>query len=323
VLLLTSDQTVDRQTVADAGIHACLSKPLRHSELYDALVDVLGVGSEPADTPTSAPATGSPAGAGVRVLVVEDNQVNQLVATGLLESLGCTVDVAADGAEAVERLTRPHEYAAVLMDCRMPRLDGFDATREIRRKEGPGSRVPVIALTASALEGERERCLAAGMDDYLTKPVDAADLERVIRQWARPADVGADASIAPAVVPPGGTDDDVLDPERVEMLDELRKDGVSFFERTAASFMGRVGGQVVAIRDAAAQDSAMSLLTAAHQLKGSALNLGLPRVAEAAARLEALGVAGTTTGAEPLVDELTREVEVAVAALQRATAGRR
>jgi HPt (histidine-containing phosphotransfer) domain-containing protein len=112
----------------------------------------------------------------------------------------------------------------------------------------------------------------------------------------------------------------VLDPDRIAMLDELRKDGVSFFERTAASFMGRVGNQLVAIREAVDRRNAMSLLTSAHQLKGSALNLGLPRVAAAAQQLESLGIAGTTEGSEPLLRELTAEVEIAVAALQRATA---
>jgi two-component system sensor histidine kinase/response regulator len=251
--------------------------------------------------------------------VVEDNPVNQLVATGLLESLGCTVDVAGDGVEAVERLTRPHEYAAVLMDCRMPRLDGFDATRQVRNSEPVGRRVPIIAMTASVLEGERERCLAAGMDDYLTKPVDAAELERVVRQWVQPAAVRPTVAMPAPERAPWSSETDVLDPERIEMLDELRKDGVSFFERTAASFMGRVGNQLMAIRDAVDRDNAMSLLTSAHQLKGSALNLGLPRVARAAARLETLGIDGQTNGAGPILTELTHEVEVAVAALQRAT----
>ncbi len=136
------------------------------------------------------------------MLVVEDNQVNQLVATGLLESLGCSVDLADDGVEAVERLTRTHGYDVVLMDCRMPSLDGFDATREIRAHEPDGRRVPIIAMTASALEGERERCLAAGMDDYLTKPIDAGELERVVREWAHaPA---ASARAGPRAAGTGG-----------------------------------------------------------------------------------------------------------------------
>jgi PAS domain S-box-containing protein len=313
LLLLSSDHSVSGRELEDAGIETSLSKPVRHAELRSALLVALG---RPAEAP--APASASRPGLqGLHVLVVEDNQVNQLVAVGLLESLGCEVDVAADGVEAVALLTGPHDYAAVLMDCRMPRLDGFDATRQVRRHEGDGQRVPIIAMTASALEGERERCLAAGMDDYLTKPVDAGELERVVAAWTRHTD-GLVAEPTPAPPAPA-QEDDVLDEARIEMLDGLVKDGVSFFERTAASFMGRVGNQLMTIRDAVTRDNAMSLLTSAHQLKGSALNLGLPRVARVAQQLESLGIDGHTTGAAPLLAELTHEVEVAVSALQHAT----
>ena len=317
MLLLTSDQSVTRQEIEDAGISAALNKPVRHAELRAALLTMLGgVATAPAPLAEAAP------GLGVRVLVVEDNRVNQLVATGMLENLGCSVDVVDDGIAAVERLTAPHDYAVVLMDCRMPLLDGFDATRRVREQEPPGRRVPIVAMTASALEGERERCLAAGMDDYLTKPVDPAELARALETWARvPAEPAPEPPVDP-VPPPRTADLGVLDPDRIAILDELRKDGVSFFERTAASFMGRVGNQLVAIREAVDRQNAMSLLTSAHQLKGSALNLGLPRVAAAAQALESLGIAGTTEGSEPLLRDLTAEVEIAVAALQRATTRR-
>ena len=318
MLLLTSDQTVTREEVENAGVHASLSKPVRHGELRGALQALLGeTTTRPAPAPTGGP------GLRVRVLVVEDNEINQLVAAGLLENLGCTVDVASDGVEAVQLLSRPHEYGVVLMDCRMPRLDGFDATRRIRRQEPVGRRVPIIAMTASAMAGERERCLDAGMDDYLTKPIDTGELERAIREWA-PADGDPPSDPSECDGPRlGEAAAGVLDAERITMLAGLRKDGVSFFERTAASFLGRVGDQLLAIRDAVDRADAMALLTSAHQLKGSALNLGLPRVADAAARLEALGIAGSTTGAEPLFTAVTDEVEVAVAALQQATAGDR
>ncbi|MBB3045307.1 response regulator [Nocardioides soli] len=314
-MLLLSSEQVSRQRVADAGIRTCLSKPVRHLELQDALLAVLAPRPHP-----SSGERGAAAGAdlGLRVLVVEDNAVNQLVATGLLEHLGCTVDVADDGAAAVDRLTGEHGYAAVLMDCRMPTLDGFDATRRIRAREPAGQRVPIIAMTASALEGERERCLEAGMDDYLTKPVDVAEVERALRTWAGlppAAPIVPCPSSVEAVAPPG-----VLDPERVEVLAALVKDGTSFFERTAASFMGRVGGQVLAIRGAVERADADALLTSAHQLKGSALNLGLPRVAAIAERLETLGHAGRTDDTAQLLDELTAEVDLAVSALQQATA---
>jgi len=314
LLLLTSDQTVSRQEAETAGIQATLNKPVRHGELRAALLDLL------ANTHfETGPESPSEPRLGVRVLVVEDNEVNLLVASGLLESLGCSVDVACDGVEAVRLLGRPHEYAAVLMDCRMPRLDGYDATREVRRSEPPDRRVPIIAMTASAMEGERERCLAAGMDDFLSKPVDSRELERVVREWVLPAATEAE----PATAGSGDRDAEigraVLDAARVAVLTELRKDGVTFFERAAASFLGRVGDQLLAIRDAVSRDDAMALLTTAHQLKGSALNLGLERVADVAAELETLGIEAHTTGAPELLRQLTVEVETAVAALQRAT----
>src|SRR6478735_6113328 len=270
-LLLLSSEQVPRQQIADAGIRSSLSKPVRQVELHDALLALLA--PRPLATVRDRGRGTGPA-LGIRVLVVEDNPVNQMVATGLLENLGCSVDVADDGVAAVERLTGPHGYAVVLMDCRMPRLDGFDATRQIRAQEPPGQRVPIVAMTASALEGERERCLEAGMDDYLTKPVDAAEVERALRTWA-------DLSVAPVAEQPARREPPpeaaavigVLDPDRVRMLEGLVKDGTSFFERTAASFMGRVGDQLLAIRAAVQQGNPNSLLTSAHQLKGSALNL--------------------------------------------------
>jgi CheY-like chemotaxis protein len=122
-------------------------------------------------------------GARRRVLLAEDNPVNQLVARGLLTCLGCDVDVAANGQEAV-RLFAAARYDLVLMDCMMPGLDGYEATAAIRRIEPADGRTPVVAMTASAMQGDRERCLAAGMDDYLSKPVDRAALARVLVAWA-------------------------------------------------------------------------------------------------------------------------------------------
>ncbi len=121
--------------------------------------------------------------AGERVLVVEDNAVNRDVARGLLEGLGCQVDVAADGQEALEAWEQA-AYDVVLMDCQMPGMDGFEATRRIRFAVRPsGRRVPIVALTADALNGSRERCLASGMDDYLTKPVSFALLRDAVERW--------------------------------------------------------------------------------------------------------------------------------------------
>ena len=120
-----------------------------------------------------------------RVLVVDDNAVNQRVAVRMLERLGLRIDVAGNGLEAV-RMLRELPYDAVFMDCQMPEMDGYAATREIRRTEKPGQHMAIIAMTAEALAGAREHCLSAGMDDYISKPVKLDDLSRAIQKWLRP-----------------------------------------------------------------------------------------------------------------------------------------
>ena len=117
-----------------------------------------------------------------RVLLVEDNKVNQLVARGLLSKLGLSVDVAGDGVEALERLSA-EEYDLVFMDCQMPRMDGFEATRRIRSDASLPQQVPIVAMTANAMEGDRQRCLDVGMDDYIAKPVDVNRLYQAVEHW--------------------------------------------------------------------------------------------------------------------------------------------
>ncbi|MBP8137668.1 MAG: response regulator, partial [Candidatus Eisenbacteria bacterium] len=148
---------------------------------------------EPKDTAPSTAAESAASLAGLRVLVAEDNLVNQRVASGLLRRLGCEVDMAADGSLAAERCAATR-YDAVFMDCQMPVMDGYESTRRIREHEAAtgAARVPVIALTASALVGDREECLAAGMDDFLTKPVKAAELRAALERWTREKGDGPD-----------------------------------------------------------------------------------------------------------------------------------
>jgi CheY-like chemotaxis protein len=116
------------------------------------------------------------------VLLAEDNAVNQKLETRLLEKLGCLVDVAANGREAVEKATQ-FQYDLIFMDCRMPEMDGMEASREIRARLSAGPRLPIVALTAHAVTGAREECLAGGMDDYLTKPVRPTDIKQMLFRW--------------------------------------------------------------------------------------------------------------------------------------------
>jgi CheY-like chemotaxis protein len=190
-----------------AGIAACLTKPVRQSHLYDCIASVLASGEDrllragdtvdgrlstrPPRRVAASPRPVEVAGARARVLVAEDNVVNQKVTCRMLEQLGYRVDVVSDGIEVLEALTRI-AYGAVLMDCQMPEMDGFEATSRIRELEGRGQHTPIIALTANALQGERERCLAAGMDDYVSKPVKMDALASVLQRW-----VSSDERTAP------------------------------------------------------------------------------------------------------------------------------
>ncbi|MGV3562542.1 MAG: response regulator [Nocardioides sp.] len=193
LVLLTSDTEVDQDEAWDAGVREILAKPLPMSRLRGLLSALLAPQTPEAVTPVTPAAVGAaPAAEGdparPRVLVVEDNDVNQIVAEGILASLGYDSDVAGDGREALDALEHT-AYAAVLMDCQMPVLDGYDATRELRLRELTQGRprVPVLAMTASVTEGERERCAAAGMDDFVPKPVTPADLGAALDRWVASA----------------------------------------------------------------------------------------------------------------------------------------
>jgi CheY-like chemotaxis protein len=205
VLLAPPAQQARTKTWRMAGFEACLAKPVRGAALADCLEQALGFGAPPAAGST-VPARGAESLVGLRVLVVEDNLVNQRVTERLLQKLGCTVAIADNGAEALARAAQSR-FDVVLMDCQMPVLDGFSATEELRQREhdSGGARVPVIALTANAMKGDRERCLAAGMDDHVGKAIVRDDLVRALSRWApvgrgpdaplpRPSDALADAA---------------------------------------------------------------------------------------------------------------------------------
>src|SRR5262249_46491570 len=170
-----------------AGIAAFLTKPVRQAHLYKCLTTILGAAAgRPGVAPMPHCQEAAQAQIHARVLVVEDNVVNQKVVVRLLEKLGCRIDVAANGHEAITMLAQM-AYDLVFMDCQMPEMDGFAATEAIRQREVcSGQHIPIIAMTANALQGDRERCLEAGMDDYISKPVKPEALAVMLRKWSLP-----------------------------------------------------------------------------------------------------------------------------------------
>jgi PAS domain S-box-containing protein len=206
LVLLSCFGTTDGRQAAEMELFsASLTKPLRQAELYRCLAAVTGHSKAPAQTPTRSHSEASAQHAGDRnrlhILLAEDHPVNQVVALEMLKKLGFRADAVANGLEAMRALAETR-YDLVLMDCQMPEMDGFEATRRIRGGSTPtlNPRVPIIALTANALSGDRERCLEAGMNDYVAKPVKPEELGRTLDRWSRELKPASDKPAAEAVV---------------------------------------------------------------------------------------------------------------------------
>jgi CheY-like chemotaxis protein len=183
MMLSSADHGNDAARCRELGIVQCLRKPIGQSELFDTIISVLGVEAQKGPSHLRAPAAGSvPGQRSLHILLAEDNKINQAVATGLLHKRGHNVVVASNGQEALSLLeTSP--YDIVLMDIQMPEMDGFAATAKIREKEKTaGIHIPIVALTAHAMQGDRERFLAGGMDDYLSKPIHVQELDKVLER---------------------------------------------------------------------------------------------------------------------------------------------
>jgi two-component system sensor histidine kinase/response regulator len=185
---------------------ACLVKPILEGVLLRALCRAYATMGVPTDVDSATqrddPADDIGGGQSVRghVLLVEDNEINQEVAVQMLKAFGYSVEVAVNGREAVERFSL-QRHQLVLMDCQMPVLDGYEATAELRRKY-PTERIPILAMTAHAMQGEREKCLAAGMDDYLSKPISVANFKAALEKWCV---IETDSRDDNTAVPPGAS----------------------------------------------------------------------------------------------------------------------
>jgi PAS domain S-box-containing protein len=307
VLLTSFGQRGHGAEATRIGIAAYLTKPVDEADLYDCLVEVLdetrpGRGQHLV-TRHSLREQRPPVAAAV--LVAEDNEVNQKVAAKILERLGYRVELAENGKEALAACAR-RRYDAVLMDGQMPGMDGYEATRRIRERETRGGRrVPIIAMTASAMKGDREKCLDAGMDDYVSKPVTPEKLEAVLRKWVGSAATPAERAAA-AAAPPG----ELLDQAVVQSLMSVDDDG-TLMEEIVATFLRIAPPRLAAIKKAAKGNPAQ-LEREAHSFLGSCGNLGARRMAELCARLEVLGRSGSTEGAV----ELARTLEAELAAVR-------
>jgi PAS domain S-box-containing protein len=313
VLMPSYGQRGHGRTARAAGIAAYLIKPVRQSELFDCLATMMAEGCE-ADLEFAPEAAAKLVTRHTleeakplsrqRILIAEDNAVNQKVLIRQVEMLGYRGDLVNNGLEALEALTR-FPYALVLMDCQMPEMDGLQATAEIRRREEAlHQHTPIIAVTANAMQGERERCLAAGMDDYIAKPVKQQELAAVIRRWMPEAET-PDESATPkstSVVREIADDAKTSISERLRELEE--ECGAEVIVNFIDIFLTDTTERLIHIQRAIEKGDLQGLEREAHSLKGSCRNLGIEHIAELCGQLEEQAERRVLQDANLIVEQL-------------------
>ncbi|MCX6564127.1 MAG: PAS domain S-box protein [Candidatus Aminicenantes bacterium] len=309
VMMSSLGKRGDAKRLKDIGFSAYLTKPVKQSQLYDCLAMVLGGGAEPDKTPDTALVTRhtlhEARRRNVRILLAEDNPTNQQVAQSILEKLGFGADVVPNGRKAIQAL-ETIRYDIVLMDVQMPEMDGFEATRAIRSgKTGvPNPGIPIIAMTAHAMKGDRELCLQAGMDDYITKPIAPQALAEALEKWM---DKAQEQQLkAPA---PGGETDPSASPpvfDRQALSARLMGDE-DLLREIIAVFLEDMPKQLQALKKHIDQLDAGSAGNQAHTIKGSAANVGGMALSAAAGEMEKAGKTGRPEEIAALMPELERQ----------------
>lgn len=305
--ILLSSSLGKREPTPDAlGIAAFLLKPLRQSQLYDALANLFAPGAPVESTVPAAPTLDAAMARRrpLRILLAEDNAVNQKLALRLLSQMGYRADVAANGLEAIQAVER-QPYDVVLMDVQMPEMDGLEATRQICARWPRGERPRIIAMTANAMQGDREMCLAAGMDDYVSKPIRVHELVAALSKCPSkpigeimPDTSAIDQTVFAALVTDTGGDPAFLN----ELIDTFLADSLKLLEQ---------------MRAALAANNLDEFRRAAHSLKSSSANLGATTLAGLAKELEMLARAGTLDGAAERLPRVQVETDQVRAALEK------
>ncbi len=295
-----------------------LTKPVRRIMLHDCIRSLL------AEQPAARALNRSPASAprdtfaGTRVLVVEDNRANQEVAIGMLERLGCEAVVAADGLECLDKL-REQRFDLILMDCHMPRMDGFEATRRIREMNAAFSAVPVVAMTANVQKSAMEQCQAAGMNDYLSKPIKLGVLREALGRWLTQEETAPAAASVPATLSQRNGSNTVVDKA---FLDDLRQQIGEAADRMVGLFLEDLPGYIEELRTAAEAQDMAGISRVAHTLKGASGNVGANRLAQRALALEQEARSGVRSGCDNLVSALVYEANLVRHVLEGSTTAR-
>jgi two-component system sensor histidine kinase/response regulator len=327
VIILTSiGERGDAARLEALGCAGYLTKPVKQSQLFDTIITLWGrqktvVKEKPIPIVTRH-TIAEQKHQRVRILVAEDNPMNQKLVVILLKKAGYSVDAVENGRRAIQSL-KLKAYDLILMDVQMPEMKGFEATQLIREMEGEAKHTPIIAMTAHAMKGDRERCLQAGMDDYISKPIEPQELFHAIDKWTKSHDSEKDLTpftlhLSPLKeekdIPTGSEIVETTCGEPVEPIDlesALRRfDGdKDFFKEMLQEFLSYAPKQLEKLAEAIKTGEAKVVEREAHSLKGAADNLGVKPIADIALRLEVLGRTGDLAGAEEIVSNLRTAFE--------------
>jgi CheY-like chemotaxis protein/HPt (histidine-containing phosphotransfer) domain-containing protein len=309
VMLTSAGDLVTQERRQELGLAACLLKPVRQAELHATICETLGQAGPAARASRVTQTPTQTTNGALRILLAEDNLVNQRLAIRVLQKQGHTVTTVINGQEALAAIldTAPEQrFDLVLMDVQMPEMSGMEVTEIIRaREQSTGEHLPIVALTAHAMKGDRERCLECGMDGYVSKPLQAAELHQTIAEvYARFAPAKAAATPAESAAPVLAVESS-FDPasslELVEGDQELLVELIELFLNESPRLMAT-------IHQTNATGASAELMRAAHTLKGMSGNFGARKVVELAFELELIARSGSVAGALPLCRALDQEL---------------
>jgi len=317
IMLSSSGITATSRAIEKAGIKFCHSKPVRQGELRQSVAKLLSPSPDPkpVDPKQEIPVLKSGVSAGTRILVAEDNPVNQEVILNILKLYGFQADLADDGLKALE-LWKKNPYDLILMDCQMPVRDGYEVTEVIRDMEKEShTHIPIVALTAHALKGDREKCLAAGMDDFLSKPFKRQQLLDILRKWAGEAPLRKGEALP---LPENPATESIIDFNALENIRSLESpDNPGILEKVINIFLREAPEIIQMLRQAILDQDAETVRQKAHYLKSSSANLGAFLQVELCKELEFMGKNRVLEGAETILEKIQTNFPQVKAALQQ------
>jgi PAS domain S-box-containing protein len=295
MLLSSLGDQFELEALIQKGIDLCLMKPIRKSRVFDSIASLarhrLPISKAPTESAPISRSVSEPRS--MRILLAEDNPINCKVALGLLKKLGCSADVVGTGLEVLSTLDQIR-YDIILMDCQMPDMDGYEATRQIRHREtSSGRKTIIIAMTANAMQGDREKCLAAGMDDYLSKPVNLGELDRMLQKWE-----GQLAGTVPAVVKEANPRaEPIVDLKRLE---DMADHDPAALRELVHFYLEQTRGQLNILKAAIETKDPKKIASLAHSIVGSSATCGMKRIILPLRELEAAARVGTMSNIELL-----------------------